>query len=157
MGWTLGTASAFMVAFGYPGEIRDDPAGRWFYWSVSMCPFMYVLYECYVGLAEATSKHAPSVAALIASARYLTAISWLTYPFVYMLKGLGLSGGDATTYEQVGYSCADVTAKAVFGIMVWRIAHEKTLVMESQGKAWARRSLGCMEVVSSSVAHTAAI
>merc|ERR1712224_374666 len=43
--WTLGTASAFMVAFGYPGEIRDDPAGRWFYWSVSMCPFMYVLYE----------------------------------------------------------------------------------------------------------------
>jgi len=133
--WTLGTASAFMVAFGYPGEIRDDPAGRWFYWSVSMCPFMYVLYECYVGLAEATAKHAPSVAALIASARYLTAISWLTYPFVYMLKGLGLSGGDATTYEQVGYSCADVTAKAVFGIVVWRIAHEKTLVMESQGKA----------------------
>merc|ERR1712146_565525 len=81
--WSLGTASAFIVAFGYPGEIRDDPAGRWFYWSVSMCPFMYVLYECYVGLAEATSKHAPSVAALIASARYLTAISWLTYPFVY--------------------------------------------------------------------------
>merc|ERR1712182_173040 len=70
--WTLGTASAFMVAFGYPGEIRDDPAGRWFYWSVSMCPFMYVLYECYVGLAEATTKHAPSVASLIASARYLT-------------------------------------------------------------------------------------
>merc|ERR1712224_715313 len=38
---------------------------------------MYVLYECYVGLAEATAKHAPSVAALIASARYLTAISRL--------------------------------------------------------------------------------
>jgi len=131
--WSLGTASAFMVAFGYPGEIRDDPAGRWFYWSVSMCPFMYVLYELYVGLAEATRKHAPTVASLIASARYLTAISWLTYPFVYMIKGCGLSGGDATTYEQVGYSAADVTAKAVFGILVWRIAHEKTLVMESQG------------------------
>jgi len=131
--WTLGTASAFMVAFGYPGEIRDDPAGRWFYWSVSMCPFMYVLYECYVGLAEATSKHAPSVAALIASARYLTAISWLTYPFVYMLKGCGLSGGDATTYEQCGYSAADITAKAVFGIVVWRIAHEKSLILEAGG------------------------
>jgi len=131
--WTLGTASAFMVAFGYPGEVRDDPAGRWFYWSVSMCPFMYVLYELYVGLAEATTKHAPSVASLIASARYLTAVSWLTYPFVYMIKGCGLTGGDATTYEQVGYSIADVTAKAVFGILVWRIAHEKTNVMEAQG------------------------
>ena len=28
-----------------------------------------------------------------------------------MLKGCGLSGGDATTYEQVGYSIADITAK----------------------------------------------
>ena len=25
--WTLGCASGFMVAFGYPGEVRDDPAG----------------------------------------------------------------------------------------------------------------------------------
>ena len=33
--WTLGAASGFMVAFGYPGEVRDDPAGRWFYWSVT--------------------------------------------------------------------------------------------------------------------------
>ena len=56
--------------------------GRWFYWAVSMCPFMYVLYELYFGLAEATKKHAPTVASLIASARYVTAISWLTYPFV---------------------------------------------------------------------------
>ena len=35
-----------------------------------------VLYELYFGLAEATKKHAPSVASLIASARYITAISW---------------------------------------------------------------------------------
>ena len=36
--WTLGAASGFMVAFGYPGEVRDDPAGRWFYWSVTEEP-----------------------------------------------------------------------------------------------------------------------
>merc|ERR1719174_369394 len=127
--WTLGAASGFMVAFGYPGKIQDDPSGRWFYWSVSMCPFMYVLYELYFGLAEATQKHAPSVASLIASARYLTAISWLTYPFVYMVKGIGLAGSDATAYEQVGYSCADIVAQAVFGCMIWRIADAKTTMM----------------------------
>jgi bacteriorhodopsin len=131
--WTLGAASGFMVAFGYPGEVRDDPAGRWFYWAVSMCPFMYVLYELYFGLAEATKKHAPSVASLIASARYITAISWLTYPFVYMLKGIGLGGSNATAFEQIGYSFADIVAKAVFGIVIWRIAHEKTTVMEQEG------------------------
>merc|ERR1712146_4780 len=117
---------------GYPGEIQDDPAGRWFYWTLSMIPFTFVLYELYFGLAEATKKHAPSVAALIASARYLTAISWLTYPFVYMVKGVGLGGSDATMAEQVGYSIADVTAKAVFGIVIWRIANEKTQILEEQ-------------------------
>ena len=50
-----------------------------------------------------------------------------------MIKGVGLSGAMATALEQVGYSLADVTAKAVFGILVWRIAHEKTLLMEENG------------------------
>jgi bacteriorhodopsin len=131
--WTLGAASGFMVAFGYPGEVRDDPAGRWFYWAVSMCLFMYVRYGLYFGLAEATQTHAPSVASLLASARYITAISWLTYPFVYMLKGIGLGGSNATAFEQIGYSFADIVAKAVFGIVIWRIAHEKTMVMEQEG------------------------
>jgi bacteriorhodopsin len=70
---------------------------------------------------------------LIASARYITAISWLTYPFVYMLKGIGLGGSNATAFEQIGYSFADIVAKAVFGIVIWRIAHEKTTVMEQEG------------------------
>merc|ERR1719156_388559 len=41
--WTLGTASAFMVAFGYPGEIRNDPQGRWLWWGLAMLPFCFVL------------------------------------------------------------------------------------------------------------------
>ena len=51
----------------------------------------------------------------------------------YMLKGIGLGGSNATAFEQVGYSFADIIAKAVFGIMIWRIAHEKTMVMEQEG------------------------
>jgi len=128
--WTLGVSSALMVAGGYPGEVRDDPGARWFYWGCSMCPFTYVLYELYFGLAEATQKNPPAVASVIASARYLTAISWLTYPFVYMVKGVGLRGGLSTALEQIGYSVADVVAKAVFGIMIWRIADAKTTMME---------------------------
>ena len=51
----------------------------------------------------------------------------------YMIKGVGLSGASSTALEQVGYSLADVTAKAIFGILIWRIAHEKTLAMEEDG------------------------
>ena len=58
-------------------------------------------------------------------ARYLTAISWLTYPGVYIIKMIGLSGAFATCAEQIGYSISDVTAKAVFGVMIWAIAVAK--------------------------------
>merc|ERR1712227_853507 len=117
---------------GYPGEIQDDLAVRWQWWFLAMIPFTYVVGTLIVGLGEATSKQpSAAVSALVANARYLTAISWLTYPFVYIVKNIGLAGAAATTYEQVGYSCADVIAKAVFGVLIWAIAAGKS---ESEAK-----------------------
>merc|ERR1711860_227638 len=71
--------------------------------------YCYVVSTLVVGLNEATSKQ-PSAAAssLVANARYLTVISWCTYPFVYIVKNIGLAGATAATYEQIGYSIADV-------------------------------------------------
>jgi len=135
--WTLGISSALMVALGYPGEVQDDPQGRWLWWAAAMVPFFYVVYELVVGLSAATDAQSPRVASIISSARYLTAFSWLTYPFVYMIKGVGLEGAMATALEQVGYSLADVVAKAVFGVLIWRIAHEKTLAMEDELAGYA--------------------
>merc|ERR1712178_389121 len=126
--WKLGVASAAMVALGYPGEIQDNPSGRWMWWFFAMIPFAYVVMELAVGLSAAAGTQAPSVASLTASARWLTIISWLTYPFVYIIKMLGISGVAATAGEQIGYSIADVVAKAVFGILIWAIAAEKSKV-----------------------------
>jgi len=135
--WTLGVASAVMVALGYPGEIQDDPSGRWLWWALAMCPFLYVVYTLAVGLNEATEKlntsHGATVAALTGYARWLTIISWLTYPFVYIIKMLGISGVTATAGEQIGYSVADVVAKAVFGVLIWSIAAEKSRVESEKG------------------------
>jgi len=122
----LGVASAVMVALGYPGEIQDDLALRWIWWAAAMVPFCYVVKSLVVGLGEATQKQPESVKGLVVAARYLTAVSWLTYPFVYIVKNIGLAGAVATTYEQIGYSVADVTAKAVFGVLIWAIAAGKS-------------------------------
>merc|ERR1711860_315341 len=82
-----------------------------------------------VGLGEATSKQpSATVSALVANARYLTVISWCTYPFVYIVKNIGLAGATACTYEQIGYSITDVVAKAVFGVLIWAIAAEKSSI-----------------------------
>jgi len=133
MSWKLGLASALMVALGYPGEIQDDLKVRWFWWKLAMVPFVYVVYVLVIGLIQATKKQDSSVSGLIVAARYLTMISWCTYPFVYIVKNIGLAGPVATVYEQVGYSIADVIAKAVFGVMIWAIASTKSQ-LEEDGK-----------------------
>lgn len=132
MSWTLGTASAIMVALGYPGEVQDELWPRWLYWACAMVPFCYVVSTLVVGLKDATDKQADTVSPLVTSARYLTVFSWLTYPFVYIIKNVGLAGPLATTYEQIGYSCSDFIAKAVFGVLIWAIAAEKSRLEEGK-------------------------
>merc|ERR1711972_1030184 len=129
--WTLGLASALMVALGYPGEVQDSPAGRWFWWACAMVPFTYVVGTLAIGLSAATAKMHPEAASLTVYARWLTIISWCTYPGVYIAKMIGLAGVTATAYEQIGYSFADVVAKAVFGVLIWAIAAKKSALEES--------------------------
>jgi len=126
MGVKLGVSSALMVALGYPGEIQNNLFVRWFWWAAAMIPFYYVVQTLVTGLGDATAKQPASAQGLVAKARYLTVIAWLTYPFVYIVKSVGISGPIATTAEQVGYSVADVVAKAVFGVLIWAIASEKS-------------------------------
>jgi len=126
LSWQLGLAAAVMVALGYPGEIQDSLSVRWFWWAAAMVPFCYVVMTLVAGLNEATSKQPESVKGLVVTARYLTVVAWLTYPFVYIIKNIGLAGAVATTYEQVGYSLADITAKAVFGVLIWAVASGKS-------------------------------
>merc|ERR1711988_1224144 len=126
LGWKLGVSSALMVALGYPGEIQDDNAQRWIWWALAMVPFCYVVNTLLVGLSDATEKQPKAAQGLIVKARYLTAISWLTYPGVYIIKMVGLSGAFATCAEQIGYSVSDVVAKAVFGVLIWAIAAAKS-------------------------------
>merc|ERR1712183_1196439 len=96
-------------------------------------PFLYVVMELAVGLKTAAGCQQPTVASLTGYARWLTIISWLTYPFVYIIKMLGISGVAATAGEQIGYSVADVVAKAVFGVLIWAIAAEKSKVESEKG------------------------
>merc|ERR1712146_801440 len=115
------------------GEIQADPSGRRLWWFFAMIPFLYVVAELAVGLKEAAGYQQPSVASLTGYARWLTIISWLTYPFVYIIKMIGISGVAATAGEQIGYSIADVVAKAVFGVLIWAIAAEKSKLEDGGG------------------------
>ncbi|CAE8655359.1 unnamed protein product [Polarella glacialis] len=132
LSWKLGLASALMVALGYPGEIQEDLSVRWFSWSLSMIPFCYAVFSRAEGLAGATSKQPSCSQPCICCAIPDRAV--LVHLPMYMVKSVGLAGPRATMYEQVCYSIADVMAKAVFGVLIWAIAAEKSAVEESGKK-----------------------
>merc|ERR1712176_845386 len=81
--WTLGVGSALMIVSGYYGElvVTGDLTPRWMCWALSMCFFLYIVYELLVGLAAATkSEENPIIKGKIQTAQVMTVISWCTYP-----------------------------------------------------------------------------
>lgn len=122
----LGTAAAVMVILGYPGEISSDMGTRWLWWVLAMIPFIYIVYELFFGLRASIEKQPEQTKALVRKACYLTIIAWCFYPVVYLLPNFGLSGANAYVGLQVGYSIADIVAKAGFGLLIFAIARSKS-------------------------------
>ncbi len=122
----LATLAVIMVVLGYPGEISNVASTRWLWWSLSMIPFLIIQFELFVGLRASINAQPVEVRGMVSSARYITVVTWLFYPIVYTLPMIGFSGAHAVVAVQVGYSIADVLAKAAFGLFIYNIALKKT-------------------------------
>lgn len=122
----LAVLAAAMVVLGYPGEISTVSSTRLLWWGLSMIPFLVIQYELFVGLKAAIGLQPENARGLVSAARYITVVTWLFYPIVYLFPLLGLSGSAANVGVQVGYSVADVLAKAGFGVFIYIIALRKT-------------------------------
>ncbi len=125
-GTNLATLAAVMVLLGYPGEISSDVGTRWQWWALSMIPFVAIVFKLVVGLSKSINAQPESVRELVSNARWITLLTWCFYPIVFTFPMLGVSGGTATTIVQVGYTVADILAKAAFGIYIWAIAVRKS-------------------------------
>lgn len=121
----LGLSSALMIVLGYPGEVADNNTTRWVFWSLAMLPFIFIVYTLFFGLRAAVESQGDAKS-LVKAACWVTVISWCTYPFVYLFPLMGLTGAASHTAVQVGYSIADVVAKPLTGLLVWKIASLKT-------------------------------
>jgi bacteriorhodopsin len=127
-GLRLGALAAIMVILGYPGEISSDPSTRWIWWALAMVPFAWIVYELFIGLGDAIAKQPDEVRGLVDAARWLTVIAWSFYPVVFVFPMIGLTGGMAATGVELGYTIADITAKAAFGVLIYMIAVRKSAV-----------------------------
>merc|ERR1711865_1012426 len=124
----LGAAAALMIVLGYPGEISGSLVVRMVFWVLAMIPFLYIIFVLFVGLSSAVDKQPEEARSLVSKARYVTIISWLTYPVVYILPLFGLEGTSAMVGIQIGYSMSDFISKCILGLMVTKIALAKSEV-----------------------------
>jgi bacteriorhodopsin len=128
----LVVAALLMIATGYPGETAADGSSTRTVWGIISSLFMlYVLYELFAGeVGKALKSQSGEVGSKLNNVRYLLLFTWGVYPIAYILGDekswladtLGLSGSDASTAIQVGYTIADVLAKPGYGLIILGIA-----------------------------------
>ena len=124
-------ASSAMIILGYPGEISTSNSTKMLYFVLSMIPFVYILYVLFVELSKSLDKQPAGVSGAVGQLRTLLMVTWLVYPISYLIP-VFITNPTATeaaslfTYRQVGYTVADVLAKCVFGLVVFRIARLKS-------------------------------
>ena len=119
-------ASALMIILGYPGEIAVDTATKTVWGVLSTLPFIYILYVLFVELSKAAKNQPTQVGKDLSGLRWLLLATWGVYPISYLLPMLGIAGADSFVWRQVGYSLADVLAKCLFGLLIYKIAREKS-------------------------------
>lgn len=134
----LGALAALMIALGYPGEIATTAGARWFWGIASMIPFLWIVYELFVGLSKAIADQPEDARGLVDTARWVTVLAWAFYPVVYFAGAIGLDGATANTVIQVGYTIADIVAKAAFGVLIYMIAVRKSDAYEAASGGDAR-------------------
>ena len=119
-------AATAMIALGYPGEIATDNGSKILWGVLSTIPFLYILYVLFVELGKSLERQPEGVAATVGRLRLLLIATWGVYPISYLFPLLGIEGTDAFMYRQIGYTVADVLAKCVFGLTIYKIARTKS-------------------------------
>jgi bacteriorhodopsin len=125
-------ASAAMIILGYPGEISSNNGTKVLWGILSTIPFLYILYVLFVELGKSLERQPAGVAATVGRLRLLLIATWGVYPISYLIPVLVKNPSMAQvanlfTDRQIGYTIADVLAKCVFGLTIYKIARMKSI------------------------------
>jgi bacteriorhodopsin len=122
-------ASALMIALGYPGELSNEVGPRLLWGTLSTIPFLYLLYVLFVELSRSLDRQPPEVVHTIKMLRIALVGLWGVYPIAYLFPVLGgdfFGGEGGFVLKQVGYSVADILAKAAYGLAIYKVARVKS-------------------------------
>jgi len=124
-------AATAMIILGYPGDAGLDLFGLsapvWGF--LSTIPFLYILYVLFVELTKSLERQSPAVAATIGRLRLLLIATWGVYPISFILNMNSdplAPDWNAFVGREVGYTIADVLAKCLYGLVIFKIARMKS-------------------------------
>ena len=124
---TLVPATVLMIGLGYPGETSSVDGTKWTFWVLSMLPFIFILVTLAGELKAAGTRETGTVSKAIKNATTILLVTWLVYPIAYLFPVIfEYPHEGAETARQLGYTIADITAKALFGLMILNIAKART-------------------------------
>jgi hypothetical protein len=127
--WKLALAGVSMVVLGYVGQywepqaagfLPGSPWGFWVFGFLGWLPLFYILWALRPLVAEGRARMRADAARLTGVAWTLLLVTWVIYGLAYLVPGIPGINQSSTwvVVRQAGYTFADVTSKAVFGIML---------------------------------------
>ena len=123
---TLVPATVLMIGLGYPGETSANETTKWTFWVLSMIPFLYILFTLSGELKAAKARETGAVSKSISNATKILLVTWLVYPISYLIPVVFTVSDGAEAGRQVAYTIADITAKALYGLMILNIAKARS-------------------------------
>ena len=123
---SLVPATVLMIGLGYPGETSANETTKWTFWILSMIPFLYILFTLSGELKAAKSRETGAVSKSTNNATKILLVTWLVYPISYLIPVVFTVSDGAEAGRQVAYTIADITAKALYGLMILNIAKARS-------------------------------
>ena len=123
---SLVPATVLMIGLGYPGETSANETTKWTFWVLSMIPFLYILFTLNGELKAAKARETGAVSTSINNATKILLVTWLVYPISYLIPVVFEKSDGTEAGRQVAYTIADITAKALYGLMILSIAKARS-------------------------------
>lgn len=135
--WKLTMAGVVMIILGYIGQYYEPQvagftagsgAPFWIWGGLSWLAFFYLIFVANEAVQTGLVQIEPEARSLMQKSWYLLLGTWFIYGFVYLVPGIPVIGQSETwvVVRQLSYTFADVTSKAIFGIMLTRVVMIRT-------------------------------
>ncbi|MGB5757627.1 MAG: bacteriorhodopsin [Acidimicrobiales bacterium] len=118
-------AGLAMIWTGYVGQFDEVDGGArfWVWGAISTVFYLWLLYVAYQSVRDAKALAPASVTRLLDAVWILFLVSWTIYPLGYLMPQISNSA-DGVVIRSFIYSFADISSKAVYGVLLAIIAQK---------------------------------